>query len=116
MEEPSPEFPQPLPEVPRKALWLTLGLPPGITSLLGCALASNSDLRTGAGAGLLLLTPLLIFAGLIHGATIFSTLVGKRYRGPSLIFLVLSYLLGQIIVCLTLWIGTCLLVPFLYNY
>ena len=43
--------------------------------------------------------------GLFVWTTAFSLVVGKRYRGTSQAFLVISYLLGQIIVCLSLWFG-----------
>lgn len=57
----------------------------------------------GPEGGVILLVFVLV--GLFAWTTAFSLVVGKRYRGTSQAFLVLSYLLGQIIICLTLWIG-----------
>ncbi len=57
----------------------------------------------GAAVGLLLC--LFVFVALLACTIVFSLVVGKRYRGISQAFLVLSYLLGQSIVCFSLWIG-----------
>lgn len=97
-----PEVPQPVPEVPRLKLWLTLLAPPLATILAAFATSSG-------GPGFVILGPLLILAGLVHATTVFSTVAGRRYRGTSLAFLVVSYFLGQVIVCLMFWAGVCLL-------
>jgi hypothetical protein len=103
MEEQAPQLSQPIPEVSRKNLWLTVGLPPVVTSALAGILVGTLGPDGGASAGLLL--SLFVFIGLLVCTTAFSLVVGKRYRGVSQAFLVLSYLLGQNIVCFALWLG-----------
>lgn len=103
MEERVPEVPQPIPEISKRSLWLILGLPPVVTSMVAGLLVGVLGPQGGAAVGLLL--SLFIFVGLLVGTTAFSLVVGKRYRGISQAFLVLSYLLGQSIVCFSLWIG-----------
>ncbi|MGL5018850.1 MAG: hypothetical protein ACRDBP_12000 [Luteolibacter sp.] len=39
----------------------------------------------------------------------FHEIVSRRYRGRSLVFLTFAYFFGQIIICLSLWLGSCLL-------
>ena len=80
-----------------------MGLPPVATSVLAGLLVGILGPEGGAAAGLLLF--LFVFVGLLVCTTAFSLVVGKRYRGISQAFLVLSYLLGQGIVCFSLWIG-----------
>lgn len=105
MEERPPEIPQPPPETSKRGVWLTVGLPPVVTSVSAGFLAANPGPGGGAAAGLLLFLFLFVFVGLLVCTTAFSLVVGKRYRGISQAFLVLSYLLGQIIVCFSLLSG-----------
>ena len=105
-EEPS--IPEPIPEIPRGALWRALAIPPAATSI-GNMFIGLFAKNGNEGVLTFSLLPLVVF-GLIIGFSIqFNRTVGQRYRGRSLVFLTSAYLLGQIIVCLTLWIGTCVL-------
>lgn len=59
---------------------------------------------------------LVIQAGLIPGLSFhFRDAVAKRYKGISRTFLVCSYLLGQFIVCIILWIGIGLVALMIVN-
>lgn len=104
-----PEIPEPVPQVPRGALWRALAIPPVVTffgnMLIGLGGRDYSDLT-------ITLLPLVVCSVILIYAVFFNLAVGQRYRGTSLVFLRLSYLFGQIIVCLALWIGSCAL--FLY--
>ncbi len=103
----APQIPQPVPEVPRKALWISLALPPAAT-LLGNLLAAGIRHRDDYGITFLGVPVLVLF--LILGFLfMFKKAVGTRYRGRSLVYLNIAYFLGQIIVCLALWVGSCLL-------
>lgn len=103
-----PVIPQPLPTIPRAPLWITFSLPP-IATLLGNLVASFYRTRDDYGTSFLWV-PLVVLLLIIVCVPFFSRIVGNRYRGRSLVFLNCAYLLGQIIVCLSLWVGTCLLV------
>lgn len=106
MEE-EPEVPQPVPAIPRGPLWVTLGIPPATTLIINMAIGLLS--RNGGDAGLSLLVPVVMFFVILVLMFRFHALVRPRYRGNSLVFLNCAYFLGQIIVCLALWIGSCAL-------
>ena len=99
----TPEIPRPIPEIPKRALWMTSVVPPVMTAVFAGLLIAVLGKEGGAMAGAMLSVFLLV--GLFVWTTAFSLVVGKRYRGTSQAFLVVSYLLGQIIVCLSLWFG-----------
>ncbi|MES2658715.1 MAG: hypothetical protein V4689_08855 [Verrucomicrobiota bacterium] len=64
----------------------------------------------------LILAVLLNLFGLIPGLSFhFHDAMKRRYRGRSLGFLVFSYILGQIIVCVVLSVGSCGLILFHYK-
>ena len=102
-----PEVLKPVAMIPQGPLWATLAIPPVLTLLPNIAIGLGS--KNGGDGGLSLLIPLVMFF-VILGLTIrFHAIIGQRYRGRSLVFLVSSYFLGQMIVCLALWIGSCAL-------
>ena len=103
-----PDIPQPLPTIPRATLWILFSLPP-MATLLGNLVASFYQTPGDYGTSFLPV-PLVVLILIIVCLPFFSRIVGNRYRGRSLVFLNCAYLLGQIIVCLSLWVGTCLLV------
>lgn len=103
----APEIPQPVPEIPRGALWTTLGIPPVVTLVTNMAIGIFS--RNGGDAGISLLIPPVMFFVILGLSFRFHAIVKPRYRGRSLVFLTSAYFLGQIIVCLALWIGSCAL-------
>ncbi len=111
MDEQIPAVPQPPPPVSKKGLYVTLGMPPVMTMVGAGLLVRILGGEGGALAGVMLTVFLLV--ALLAWTTAFSLVVGKRYRGTSQAFLVISYLLGQIIVCCSLWLGILLLPAYL---
>jgi hypothetical protein len=102
MEE-IPNLPVPVPQIPRGALWICLLVPPVATLVINMTIgfATKND------ADLSLLVPPMMLLVIIGFCVWFHSLVRRRYLGRSLVFLNSSYFLGQIIVCLALWIGSC---------
>ena len=103
----APEIPQPVPAIPRGPLWWSLTIPPMLT-LFGSFLIGKF-MRSESLGDSFLLVPLIVFFAIIIGLACFNGAVAKRYRGVSTVFLGWAYFLGQIIVCLALWLGSCLL-------
>ena len=103
----APEVPSPVPVIPRGPLWLACSIPPAAT-LIGNLLASFFR-NTSDYSVCFLLVPLVVLfiIGLI--TPLFNLAVRTRYRGRSLVFLNCAFILGQIIVCLALWFGSCFL-------
>jgi hypothetical protein len=99
-----PEIPMPIPGRP---LWAALAIPPLATVvanlLLGYAFGGD------AVSAILIAVPLGIVFLIIIFLLLFLDAVGRRYHGRSLTFLGFSYFLGQIIVCVAFWFGSCLL-------
>ena len=102
-----PMVPVPVPQIPRVPLWTTLAIPPVVTLVTNTAIGLLS--RNGGDGGFSLLIPPIMFFVIIGLCIKFNSLVKQRYKGRSLVFLNVAYILGQIIVCLTLWIGSCAL-------
>jgi hypothetical protein len=102
-DEPGP--PQP-PFIPRGLLWRAILIPPVATTVAVVVFS----LVAGKGASEVLLLDLPIMAMIVLGfAAHFTGVMGKRYRGVSLVFLSCAYLLGQSIICLAIWAGACVL-------
>lgn len=102
-----PEVPEPVPKIATGPLWCALAIPPAVTLVANIAIgvaSKNVDV-----AGYSLLIPPLMFFVISALCFRFHAIVKPRYRGRSLVFLTCSYFLGQIIVCLALWIGSCAL-------
>ena len=109
------QFHQPPPQLSRKLLWITLGIPPALT-LLVTFFIPLFRLPANDMVGLLIMTMLMILLGIIPGLSFhFHDAIKIRYRGPSLNFLVFSYIFGQIIVCAVLAVGSCVLISFHYK-
>ena len=103
-----PEVPQPVPTIAKGPLWCALAIPPGVTLVANVAIGLSSKIVDAGGLSLLI--PPLMFFVILGLSFRFHAIVKPRYRGRSLGFLTTAYFLGQIIVCLALWIGTCALV------
>lgn len=101
-----PQIPGPEPVVPRDKLWISLSIPPVATVAgnAGAALISKSS-----GGQLIFAVPIIITALVLGLSFMFFHAITQRYRGISVAFLYISYLLGQAIICLALWFGSCLL-------
>lgn len=103
-----PEIPEPAPTIARGPLWCALAIPPAVTLVANIAIGLAS--RGVDVAGLSMLIPPVMFFVILGLSFRFHEIVRTRYRGRSLVFLYCAYFLGQIIVCLALWIGSCALV------
>lgn len=101
-----PETPPPLPTIPRTPLWIALSVPPAAT-LPGNLIASFYRTPHDYGTSFLWV-PLVVLFLIIACLPLFHRAVGNRYRGLSLVLLDCGYFLGQVIVCLSLWIGSCM--------
>ncbi|RYD22856.1 MAG: hypothetical protein EOP88_06430 [Verrucomicrobiaceae bacterium] len=86
-------------------------MPPVMTMVGAGLLVRILGWEDGAAVSVILTVFLLV--ALLAWTTAFSLVVGKRYRGTSQAFLVISYLLGQIIVCCSLWLGILVLPAYL---
>lgn len=98
--DPTKPYPGMPPEVSRGFLMVTLLAPPALSILPGFTLPFFSSLD-----GLMLGVPLMILLLIPGLAFCFRDIVGVRYRGISLVFLVCSYLLGQFLGCFALLVG-----------
>ena len=96
--------PLPVSEIPKVPLWTTLAIPPVVTLVTNMAIG----LLSGDG-GISLLIPPIMFFVIIGFCIKFHSLVKQRYKGRSLLFLNFAYCFGQVIVCLALWLGSCVL-------
>lgn len=102
------EVPRPVPVIPRGPLWIAGSIPP-LATLLGNLLVSILPDPDPYGATYLWV-PVFVFFIIIAFTMLFHRAIKIRYKGRSLVFLDCAFALGQIIVCLALWIGSCLLV------
>jgi hypothetical protein len=112
-EEPEvPQTPQPL---SRRLLWITLGIPPVLT-LFVTGLIPLLGLQPGTSFEALIMMVFLILFGIVPGLSFhFYDAIKIRFRGSSLNFLVFSYIVGQIVGCAILSVGSCVLISFHYK-
>lgn len=104
MTDPPPvPVPESVPEVPSGIMWTALAAPP-LAAVLGSLLATRPSQPD-----IIILVPLMVIPLIIGFSFAFYAAVSRRYRGRSLVFLMLAYLLGQPIICLVLWFGSCVL-------
>jgi hypothetical protein len=102
-----PAVPTPPPEIPRGKLWRAL-LAPSVVTVIGTLIASAAARSNRSyGEELLLMLPIGLVLILL-AAIPFSKALGVRYRGRSLVLTTIGFILGQIILCLGLWFGCCL--------
>jgi hypothetical protein len=94
--------PEPPPKIPRKALWATLLIPPGVVFGL--------SLLTGAG-DLTLAVPIVGLLAILFCQAQFMTMMLRCYRGRSMMLMGFFYFMGQVIVGFSLWLGGCLIRP-----
>jgi hypothetical protein len=105
-----PHTPPPIATIPLGPLWISLLVPPLVTVACNVFIALLGSANRSTVEQFLLAVPLVAAALIIALSFLFYRAVHRRYRGPSLVFLVCAYLLGQVIVCLAFWFGSCLLV------
>jgi len=80
--------------------------------LVTAAVNLSLGLAFGSDAGMvsIVLVPVLALALIVAFTVSFHLAVGQRFKGPSLVFLGLTYFIGQFLICLALWLGSCSLV------
>ena len=103
-----PQVPGPALEIPRGPLWTALILPPVVTLILNLILAYFSWYQRGGKPEFAFWVPPIVFLLILGLGRHFNRAVKQRYRSRSLVFLNFAYVIGQSIVCLALWFGTCL--------
>ncbi|MCW1925825.1 hypothetical protein OKA05_24920 [Luteolibacter arcticus] len=113
MEE-SPEVPIPPPEIPRGELWAALLLPvvvmcAGCVLCLGVSGARSVDGYDLVGTLMVMFTVEMVMMPV--AADLFVRAWGVRYRGRSLVLTTLGFMLGQIVLCMAVWVGFCLIFP-----
>lgn len=107
--EQAPEVPTPPPEIPKGKLWTALLLPP-VIMCIGSLLIALGRRQSSYGEEFLVMLPLGLAAILVT-SVLFVRVWRVRYHGRSLVLTTLGYILGQIILCLAVWFGCCL-IPF----
>lgn len=107
MNEP-PEVPAPPPEVPKNKLWASLLVPPVLT-VIGTFVVGGTYNSNNYGIEFLCVLPLGLLT-ILCCLVIFVRAWRVRYRGQSLVLTSIGYVLGQIILCLGLWFGACMLI------
>lgn len=100
-----PEIPAPLPRIPRGKLWASLAIPPAATFIANCITGLNWS-RNDYGASFLWV-PILSLILTIGFLFSFNSALRPRYQGRSAILLGFFYFIGQIVVCLAVWFGSC---------
>lgn len=105
----SPEIPPPPPQLQVKSLWLSLLLPSGALAL--CMIGLNIVSATSTSADLeATLTLLCVIAGLttIIGWILYIVCLSKRFRGSSLVLLILAYPILQAVLLFSIFFVGCL--------
>jgi hypothetical protein len=90
----------------RGPLWLLLVVPPLLLLVINLVIRAGS-FKGQYGEGFLNALPGLL--ALIVCQIFFSRLIGRRYRGKSLVLLSLAYFVGEFVIGLAVWFGSCLL-------
>jgi hypothetical protein len=99
--------PTPLPGIPRTPLWIAFSIPP--LAILAGNLIVSFDQNPDPYGSSYLWVPIVVFFVILGFLPVFHRVMKTRYRGRSLVFLNFAYFFGQIIICLSLWAGSCLL-------
>ena len=101
------EIPVPVPGIARGKLWVSLAAPPAATFIANCITGLNWA-RNDYGASFLWV-PILSLVLIIGFLFSFNSALRPRYQGRSAVLLGFFYLIGQIVVCLAVWFGSCFL-------
>lgn len=113
MEAEDPLQHPPSPErIPAWPLWRCLGIPPLLVLVVNLSFAIPKMEGNALVSIWSVILPIILL-GIIPGLAFhFSDTVRVRYRGTSLTFLVWSYVLGEIIICMSLFVGSCIAISF----
>jgi hypothetical protein len=99
--------PKPPPSVPRGPLWASLAVPPALTFVFTSITALTIQ-NVGYGDPFLWI-PLVMFFVILICTGVFHQLLKVRYHGRSVVFMDIGYLIGQVVICLAVWIGACVI-------
>ncbi|MBC8126323.1 MAG: hypothetical protein H8M99_04145 [Gloeobacteraceae cyanobacterium ES-bin-144] len=99
--------PPPVPTLSKASLWTVLSIPTLLT-LIGNVIVHFTSGDGDYGSNYLV-TPMVMFFVILILTPFFNHVVRSRYRGRSLVFLNFGFILGQMMVCLAVWFGSCLL-------
>jgi len=91
----------------RGRLWLMLVFPPLLLLVINLIIGMGG-LKGGYGEGFLIVPVIGLFV-LIVCTVSFSRFMRHRYRGTSLVLISLGYFVGEAVVGLAVWFGSCLL-------
>ncbi len=103
----APEVPLPPPRIPRGKLWASLAIPPAATFIANCITGLNWS-RNDYGASFLWV-PLMSLVLIIGFLLSFSSALRPRFQGRSAVLLGFFYFIGQVVICLAVWFGSCFL-------
>jgi hypothetical protein len=102
-----PEIPVPPPSIARGKLWASLAIPPAATFIANCITGLNWN-RNDYGVSFLWV-PILSLVLAIVFLFRFNSALRPRYQGRSAVLLGFFYFIGQIVICLAVWFGSCFL-------
>ncbi|WP_338288819.1 hypothetical protein [Luteolibacter sp. LG18] len=100
-----PLQPGPPPTIDRRRMWSALLLPSGVVTVGNAVVAANSP--GPYGENFLNILPIGLLA-VIFGTILFSGAIRPRYRGRSRVMLNCFYFLGQVVIGIGVWAGSCL--------
>ena len=97
-------MPEASPETPTQKwqFWISLILPPVVT------VAANLFLGRDSNTAILFFVPWISVCLIIGGVVLRIYSFGKRYQRSKLWALSILYIIGQIIICTTVWFASCL--------
>ena len=93
--------------LPRGWLWLLLAVPPLLLAVINSVIGLSGGKGT-YGEGFLNALPIGLLT-LIACEVIFSRFIRQRYRGKSRVLLCIAYFVGEFVISLAVWFGSCLL-------
>ena len=101
----APEIPLPPPRIPRGKLWASLVIPPAATFIANWITGLNWN-HNDYGQSFLWVPILSLFLtiGFVFS---FNASLRPRFQGPSVLLLGFFYFIGQIVICLAVWFGSC---------
>ncbi|MDA0767761.1 MAG: hypothetical protein O3A92_13170 [Verrucomicrobia bacterium] len=104
-----PGTPPPPPEINRKRLWLSLLLPPGVLGFLMILLVIAASTYSGRGTeSTFTMLCIVICLTAIGSWVLFIQTMRQRFRGSSLVLLILAYPIVQFILLFSILFVGCL--------
>lgn len=108
-QPPIPGMPPPAPELNRRRLWLSLLLPPGTMAIIIIIFSILVTIADGqvAETSFTVICVIVCLASLA-GWILFMNTMCKRFRGGSLVILILAYPIAQAILLFSIFFVGCL--------